>query len=656
MNKPIDLYIERTGTFINSEQFSELSTLPRYKFKDLVVIGQNGRGRPAWLDFGSLCYKTKTIANGTTHTCKVVLSSFTKTLEPVFNTFTRSKLSKCSPSSAHSYHTQLKDFAAYYFENLEDLEFNDYEQCCKEYERYTQELLIKKSQILASENKKGLTTLAKRQTVFAELICLHHNKELQTFKSAFIGMKTTPDFNGVKPIDMIDLSYFYEVNKRIFYALKDFLMEEKDFPFIFEDSFIGEKFYHYPREGFYQTLAKYIFRENGSVVSEAEIESTIAQINRPFGKMSVEGYKSYIKNIYDGLGNYFASHNYLKSREKAKLINYAVSAFAMCFYCESSINPAQLYTMEIKDLSEYKDSIKGYKLVTMKPRAGCKNIAFIISVKMLPLLNSYKEFRKWCLELSNNNDIPNILFYLDTKLGSTDDPFEYFTKYTGSTTKNYRGFLKLYLPQFKWNLAAVIRKTGGNFVFTETKSTAAAAQKLGNTPSVFNRVYSDATDKDLNEQVTDFFTNIHDQITNKYRKGEDPIHVHINIESKETAIGSCKKTAPKLNSGFTDDLEKPNCSNPSSCLFCENYVVHSDEEDIRKLMSLKKILTMSDKTDEALIITNRINEISRTLLDKYPETENIFIDVAESANNGQFDEYWRDHLNLLLELGVNFYE
>lgn len=196
MNKPIDLYKERKGTFINSEQFSELSTLPEYKFKDLVIIGKNGNGRPSWLDFGSLCYKTKTIADSKTHTCKVVLSTFSESLEPVFNAFTRSKLSKCSASSAHSYLSQLKDFAAYYFENLEDLNFNDYEQCCKEYERYTQELLIKKSQILASENKKGLTALAKRQNIFAELICLHHNKELKTFKSAFITIKTTPDFNG----------------------------------------------------------------------------------------------------------------------------------------------------------------------------------------------------------------------------------------------------------------------------------------------------------------------------------------------------------------------------------------------------------------------------------------------------------------------------
>jgi hypothetical protein len=65
---------------------------------------------------------------------------------------------------------------------------------------------------------------------------------------------------------------------------------------------------------------------------------------------------------------------------------------------------------------------------------------------------------------------------------------------------------------------------------------------------------------------------------------------------------------------------------------------------------------MSDKTDEAIIVTNRINEIFTILLDKHPETKNTFINVATSVSDGNFDEYWKDHLNLLLDLGVSFYD
>ena len=133
------------------------------------------------------------------------------------------------------------------------------------------------------------------------------------------------------------------------------------------------------------------------------------------------------------------------------------------------------------------------------------------------------------------------------------------------------------------------------------------------------------------------------------------IDVKIDEVSEKTAIGGCQEPTPKIHIGFTSELEQPNCSNPSSCLFCENYVVHSDREDLRKLMSLKKILAMSDKNDEAIILTKRINEILKILYDKYPEKIEDFIFVAKSVELGEFDEYWQDHLNLLLELGVNFY-
>lgn len=73
------------------------------------------------------------------------------------------------------------------------------------------------------------------------------------------------------------------------------------------------------------------------------------------------------------------------------------------------------------------------------------------------------------------------------------------------------------------------------------------------------------------------------------------------------------------------------------------------------IQSLKKILAMSDKNDEAIILTKRINEILKILYDKYPEKIEDFIFVAKSVELGEFDEYWQDHLNLLLELGVNFY-
>ncbi|QNY26253.1 hypothetical protein IC763_12040 [Acinetobacter seifertii] len=164
-------------------------------------------------------------ATAKTHTCKVVSSSFVESLEPILDAYTRVKLSTASSTSTHSYFSKLKSFVNYYHENLEDLDFHDYEQCRKAYEKYTQSLIIKKSQLLASENKNGLASLAQKQHLFAELICFYHNLEIKNFKSSFISLKTTPDHSSINPVAIEDLSYFYEFNKKNILCLKRFFDE-----------------------------------------------------------------------------------------------------------------------------------------------------------------------------------------------------------------------------------------------------------------------------------------------------------------------------------------------------------------------------------------------------------------------------------------------
>ena len=51
MNKPVDLYVDREIIFIESEKFSDSINLPNYKYKNLVVIAKNGKGRNSWLGF-----------------------------------------------------------------------------------------------------------------------------------------------------------------------------------------------------------------------------------------------------------------------------------------------------------------------------------------------------------------------------------------------------------------------------------------------------------------------------------------------------------------------------------------------------------------------------------------------------------------------------
>ncbi len=656
MNNIIDFYSERNVVFIESEKFADLSSLPDYQFRNLVVIGISAKGRKGWMDFGALCYAKRTIADSKTHASKVVISTLDPTIEKAFDLFAKSKLSTISPSSVSYYRAELKDFSNYYFENLSQLDFNNYDDCCIAYEQYTQKLLTKKAELLSSVKTTGFTALANRQHVFAELICLFHNKDLQKFKSTYVTLNRTRDQQHKQAVTLQKLSNFYDFNKKLFYALRDFLINRKQHPFLFSSSEQEKpQIVHYPHASFIQKMRNKLFNEDGFLKNKTEFQKVIDEVNEPLLRMDIQGHKKHYEKMYDCFNEWIIQSQQNKSRDKAVLINYAIAAFAMCLYCESSINSSQLYGLKIDDLSDFKPSIKGMKLCVTKPRANYKATELLIAAPMLPLIEDYKEFRFWVLSLTGDKNNKSLLFSLNTKLGQTSDCFETVNSFSGSQQLNLRRWIVGFIPDFEWINPTIIRKTTSTIFYNKTKSALITSKKLGNTPNIVSRHYIEASEEEFVEQVSHFFGSLHDQIANKYRKNNDVISVNINEASKETPVGGCKNSIPKLHNGFTKELEKPNCSNPSSCLFCENYVVHSDQEDIRKLMSLKKILNMSDKNDEALVITKRINEILKILYDKYPEKKEDFISVAQSIEIGEFDEYWQDHLKLLIDLGVNFY-
>ena len=126
---------------------------------------------------------------------------------------------------------------------------------------------------------------------------------------------------------MNSLSYFYDFNKKLFHSLTDFLINEKNFPFIFSYQKDNPIIVHYPFDGFAQTLKKKLIKEDGFLVNRSELQEVINAIDEPFGMTSVEGHKLYLESIYNGFVEGLNKNNYVKSLDRARLINYAVSAF-----------------------------------------------------------------------------------------------------------------------------------------------------------------------------------------------------------------------------------------------------------------------------------------------------------------------------------------
>ena len=108
------------------------------------------------------------------------------------------------------------------------------------------------------------------------------------------------------------MSYFYDFNKKLFHSLTDFLINEKNFPFIFSYQKDNPIIVHYPFDGFAQTLKKKLIKEDGFLVNRSELQEVINAIDEPFGMTSVEGHKLYLESIYNGFVEGLNKNNYVK--------------------------------------------------------------------------------------------------------------------------------------------------------------------------------------------------------------------------------------------------------------------------------------------------------------------------------------------------------
>lgn len=160
--------------------------------------------------------------------------------------------------------------------------------------------------------------------------------------------------------------------------------------------------------------------------------------------------------------------------------------------------------------------------------------------------------------------------------------------------------------------------------------------------------YTGQNDEQTAEEFTDFFEKIDEQIKQ-----------HKNPQEKETSVGACSEENIPIH--LFDQNIALDCSKSESCLFCSKYVVHSDEKDIRKLLSLKYLI---EQTEALAVSKVHFNEISTDVLkqiDSYIERitslNTDLVDVTKRVTKEVYEDenlspYFLKKLELLEQLGV----
>ena len=93
---------------------------------------------------------------------------------------------------------------------------------------------------------------------------------------------------------------------------------------------------------------------------------------------------------------------------------------------------------------------------------------------------------------------------------------------------------------------------------------------------------------------------------------------------------------------------------------CENYALHADEIDFRKILSVKYWLenigrSVAINNDEFLgkyqPIIGRIEEILAQALMLSPEIKILITSISQQVDAGQYDPYWQVQIDTLIDGG-----
>jgi hypothetical protein len=175
-----------------------------------------------------------------------------------------------------------------------------------------------------------------------------------------------------------------------------------------------------------------------------------------------------------------------------------------------------------------------------------------------------------------------------------------------------------------------------------------AARLMRHSVATALRSYSNGTDAAHKAEMGAFLASVEKTVL---KHGNDP------AGSIRSAVGVCigfQKPTPIAASVTV----LPNCRSTEGCLFCDQYRVHADAADVRKLLSCRHCVRLvSGRADSIEQYDSSFGAVLRRvdfLLDELRRRDATLVDQIEQDVDieGNLDAFWSAKLDQLYELGV----
>lgn len=347
----------------------------------------------------------------------------------------------------------------------------------------------------------------------------------------------------------------------------------------------------------------------------------------------------------------------LRSFTRIRLGIHAITAGFLAFIAATGCNTSVAKQLRLTSL-EIVPTTQGKRMSGVKYRAKGKTVLPEFGARFSSVFDKYLKIRDWLIA----NEKTSLVFPIPVSTHRSRDSISVVST---SALRAFKQHLGKVLPNTVWinptqwrkNISyQYIKLSGGDMLLT--------AEKLGNTVETIRQSYSRPALEDYAKEMTSFFEAMHQSAIDRTRSASK-IPVTILDESRhdsETNIGACTRktlTEPEHANGFTHHAPTPNCESPETCIFCTHYGVHADAQDIRRLLSLRYIIEVTNDNESAdhLLSSSaptkhRIDEI----LSEIADTERSYADKITEINSeiatGKLDPFWAIHFDTLVVLGA----
>lgn len=455
----------------------------------------------------------------------------------------------------------------------------------------------------------------------------------------------------VLPIAEEDHQKTYATLLNVFVEIHRIVVQENDFPAHFKS--VDDEVFNFYSGFHHQVEKKHIHFDMQSYIAKYAAIPSLSKMLADFElEEDSEHRKRVRENRNQAISKLEERNKDKRHLERTRLASYGLAIGMLLFIAQTGANLDTAQQLQL-DTMEIRPSTQGRRFSGTKSRAGDKIVRPEFGVKFEPVFRKILELREWYVQ----DEACDFVFPLRNEI-------QQLGPVSNGRLQLIKKFLQRIFPKMAWITPQEWRKhVSSQYVELSDGDLLLEAEVMGHSLDTARNNYARTSFKDAAQQISQFFNELRDVAVAKTRTVER-IEVQMLDEAVDVQtlpVGACTTTnlQPEKATGFTAQAPTPNCQQFEHCLFCQHYAVHADDEDVRKLLSLKSLLGyVKQKATDLIkweqqfgVVLHRIDEVLNELSDTYEHLRDRIFSIQEEVESGDLDAYWLNHFELLIDLG-----